>query len=99
VLQAVAKDKRGIGYGGAAYGAGAKHLLVKADANSPGIEPTEDNVLNQTYPIWRYLYIYVNPALNKGAIAAYLNWIRSDAGQAVVKDVGYFPLPARLREK
>ncbi|MGC8991546.1 MAG: phosphate ABC transporter substrate-binding protein, partial [Verrucomicrobiia bacterium] len=41
VLQAVAKDKRGIGYGGAAYGAGAKHLLVKADASSPGIEPTE----------------------------------------------------------
>jgi phosphate transport system substrate-binding protein len=26
VLQAVAKDKNGIGYGGAAYGAGAKHL-------------------------------------------------------------------------
>src|SRR5215471_12294698 len=29
VLQAVAKDKNGIGYGGAAYGAGAKHLLIK----------------------------------------------------------------------
>lgn len=99
VLQAVAKDKNGIGYGGAAYGAGAKHLAVKADDSSPAIEPTEENVAGQKYPIWRYLFIYVNPALDKGEIAAYTKWIRSDAGQAIVKDVGYFPLPAALREK
>lgn len=99
VLQAVAKDKNGIGYGGAAYGAGAKHLLIKVDADSPAIDPTEENVLSQKYPIWRYLYIYVNPALDKGDIAAYLNWIRSDEGQKVVKEVGYYPLPAQLREK
>jgi phosphate transport system substrate-binding protein len=99
VLQAVAKDKNGIGYGGAAYGAGAKHLAVKADDSSPAIEPTEENVLGQKYPIWRYLFIYVNPALDKGDIAAYLKWIRSDEGQKLVKEVGYFPLPAQLREK
>jgi phosphate transport system substrate-binding protein len=98
VLQAVAKDKNGIGYGGAAYGAGAKHLPIKADASSPAIEPTEENVLAQKYPIWRYLYVYVNPNLDKGEINAYLKWIRSDEGQKVVKDVGYFPLPAKLRE-
>jgi len=99
VLQAVAKDKNGIGYGGAAYGAGAKHLLVKPDDTSAGIEPSEENVLAQKYPIWRYLFVYVNPALDKGEIAAYLKWIRSDDGQKVVKEVGYFPLPAQLREK
>ena len=85
VLQAVAKDKNGIGYGGAAYGAGAKHLAIKKDESSPAI--------------WRYLFIYVNPAIDKGDIAAYLTWIRSDDGQQVVKEVGYFPLPAHLREK
>lgn len=99
VLQAVAKDRNGIGYGGAAYGAGAKHLNVKADANSPAVEPTEENVVSQKYPIWRYLYIYVNPALDKGDLAAYLKWIRSDEGQKVVKEVGYYPLPVHLREK
>ena len=51
VLQAVAKDKNGIGYGGAAYGAGAKHISVKPDDASPAIEPTEENVLAQKYPI------------------------------------------------
>jgi phosphate transport system substrate-binding protein len=98
LLQAVAKDKNGIGYGGAAYGAGARHLLIKKDENSPAIEPTEETVVKGTYPIWRYLYIYVNPALDTGEIAAYLNWIRSDEGQKVVKDVGYYPLPKNLRE-
>jgi phosphate transport system substrate-binding protein len=97
ILQAVSKDKGGIGYGGAAYGAGAKHLLVKKDDGSPGIEPSEENVVNGTYPIWRYLYVYLNPALDKGEVAAYLNWIRSDDGQKVVKDVGYFPLPKNFR--
>lgn len=99
VLQAVAKDKNGIGYGGAAYGAGAKHLQIKVDSGSPAVDPTEESVLSQKYPIWRYLFIYVNPALDKGDIAAYLNWIRSDEGQKVVKEVGYYPLPAQLREK
>ena len=99
VLQAVAKDSKGIGYGGAAYGAGAKHLKVKKDDASPAVEPNEETVLSQKYPIWRYLYVYVNPAQDKGEIASYLNWIRSDEGQAIVKDIGYYPIPAHLREK
>ena len=99
VLEAVSKDNNGIGYGGAAYGKGAKHISVRKDDSSPAVDPTEENVLKGIYPIWRYLYIYVNPALDKGQTAAYLNWIRSDDGQRLVKEVGYFPLPAQLREK
>jgi phosphate transport system substrate-binding protein len=99
VLQAVAKDKNGVGYGGAAYGAGAKHLAIRKTDSSPAIEPNEETVLKGTYPISRYLYVYVNPDIDKGNIAQYLTWIRSDAGQKLVKDIGYFPLPAHLREK
>jgi len=99
VLQAVAADPKGIGYGGAAYGAGAKHIAVKKEDSSPAVEPSQETVLNGTYPIWRYLYVYVNPALDKGDIAAYLKWIRGEAGQKLVKDVGYYPLPPQFREK
>ncbi len=99
LLQAVEKDKNGIGYGGAAYGKGARAIGVKKDASSKAIEPTEETVLNQSYPIWRYLYNYVNPALDKGEVASYLNWIRSDEGQKIVKDIGYYPLPEKLRQK
>lgn len=99
LLQAVSKDKNAIGYGGAAYGHGAKILNVKKTADSPAIEPTEENVVSGKYPIWRHLYMYLNPEKDKGGIAAFLNWVRSDAGQSVVKEVGYYPLPAALREK
>jgi phosphate transport system substrate-binding protein len=99
VIEAVAKDKGAVGYGGAAYGKGVKALKIKKDDNSPAIEVTEETVLKQTYPIWRYLYIYVNPEIDRGEISAYLTWIRSDDGQKVVKDIGFFPLPAHLREK
>ncbi|MBA4150048.1 MAG: phosphate ABC transporter substrate-binding protein [Verrucomicrobia bacterium] len=99
VLQAVAREKFGIGYGGAAYGAGAKDLAIKKDAGSKAVEPSEETVVNGTYPIWRYLYIYVNPAIDQGEIGSYLKWIRSDAGQRVVKDIGYYPLPENLQEK
>ena len=92
IVQAVVKDKGAIGYGG-----GSKLLSIKKDDASPAIAPTEETVVNGTYPIWRHLYVYVNPALDKGEVASYLNWIRSDDGQKFVKDIGYYPLPKNLR--
>jgi len=97
IVQAVMKDKNGIGYGGAAYGGGTKLLAIKKTDTSPAIAPTEETVENGTYPIWRHLFVYLNPALDKGEIATYLNWIRSDDGQKYVKDIGYYPLPKNLR--
>jgi phosphate transport system substrate-binding protein len=99
LLQAINKDPNGIGYGGAAYGEGARALGVKKDADSKAIEPNEETVLKQTYPIWRYLYNYVNPALDKDEIRAYLDWVRSSEGQKIVKEVGYYPLPTDLQTK
>lgn len=99
LLQAVAKDRNAIGYGGAAYGHDAKHLNIKKTADDPAVEPTADNVVSGKYPIWRHLFMYLNPDKDKGETAAFLNWIRSDAGQAVVKDIGYYPLPENLRQK
>jgi len=98
VVQSIASDPKGIGYGGAAYGGGVKALGVKKDANSKAIQPSEQTVLDHTYPIWRYLYNYVNPDLDKGDVAAYLKWIRSDEGQKVAKEF-YYPLPEDLRTK
>ncbi len=99
VLQAVARERNGIGYGGAAYGVGAKHLSIRKTAQDEPVEPTEETVVSGRYPISRSLYIYVNPALDKGEVGAFLKWIRSDEGQAVVKDIGYYPLPAHLRSR
>ena len=72
---------------------------ARPELASPAIAPTEETVLNRTYPIWRYLYNYVNPALDKGEVRAYLDWVRSDEGQKIVKEVSYYALPAELRTK
>ena len=97
IVQAVVKDKNGIGYGGAAYGGSSKLLSIKKTETSPAIAPNEETVMNGTYPIWRHLYVYVDPSKDKGEIADYLTWIRSDDGQKYVKDIGYYPLPKNLR--
>ncbi len=99
LIQAVAKDKNAVGYGGAAYAKGVKVLGVKKDESSAPIEPSEETIVSGTYPIWRYLYVYLNPSLDKGDIAVYLNWIRGTEGQKLVKEIGYYPLPEILREK
>ena len=99
LLDSVSRDPNGIGYGGAAYGHGAKALKIKQTADSPAVEPTDENVTSGKYPIWRYLYNYLNPDKDKGEIAAYLAWIRSPEGQKIVKDVGYYPLPEHATEK
>jgi phosphate transport system substrate-binding protein len=97
IVQSVVKDPHAIGYGGAAYGGGSKLLAIKKDENSPAIAPSEETVVNGTYPIWRHLFVYLDPAKDKGEIAAYLTWMRSDEGQKYVKEVGYYPLPKNLR--
>ena len=50
VVNAVSKDKMGIGYGGAAYASGIKTVMIKKDDASPAIAPTEETVLNDTVP-------------------------------------------------
>jgi phosphate transport system substrate-binding protein len=91
VINAVAKDPRGIGYGGIAYAAGVKAIKVKKDAGTPGVEPTLENVLSAQYPISRYLYWYF-AGQPKGDVRAFAQWAVSADGQAVVKNVGYYPL-------
>ena len=91
VVNAVAKDKNGIGYGGAAYAKGVVHVAVKKDESSPAYQPTLETVKSGQYPITRYLYMYtrVKPA---GDMKKFIDWALSDEGQAIVSQVGYFPV-------
>ena len=91
VINAVAKDPRGIGYGGIAYGKGIKHLRVKKDAQSPAVDPSMENVLAARYPISRHLYWYFAGS-PQGDLEAFAQWVLSKEGQAVVENVGYYPL-------
>lgn len=98
VINAVARDARGIGYGGIAYLKGVKALRVKKNAETPGVEPTLENVQKNIYPISRFLYWYV-AGQPKDQIKKLADWVLSAEGQALVSDVGYYPLPPEVIAK
>jgi phosphate transport system substrate-binding protein len=91
VVNAVSKDKNGIGFGGAAYGKGIRELKVAKDAGSKAVAPTEASIKSGEYPISRYLYLYLK-ARPTGDTKAYIDWILSAEGQKLVSEVGYFPI-------
>ncbi len=91
IVNAVKKDKYGIGYGGAAYAEGVKDCKVKKDDKSPAYLPTAETIKNKTYPISRYLYMYLRNRPT-GEMKAFIDWILSPEGQKIIEGVGYFPV-------
>ncbi len=91
VVNAVAKDRNGVGYGGSAYGKGIREIRVSKDDKSPSFAPTNENIKSGKYPISRFLYMYLK-ARPVGALKKYIDWTLSQAGQQIVSEVGYFPI-------
>jgi len=91
VVNAVAKDVYGIGYGGAAYAKGVKHCMVKKDDKSQAYVANAETIKTGQYPISRYLYMYLRNRPT-GEIKAYIDWILGPEGQKLVTEIGYFPV-------
>jgi phosphate transport system substrate-binding protein len=91
VVNAVARDPNGIGYGGAAYGKGVREIAVSREAGSPAVAPNAESVRDGSYPITRLLYLYTRtkPA---GEVKQFVDWVLSPDGQALATQVGYFPV-------
>ena len=89
VVNAVAKEKHGIGFGGAAYGKGIRELAVKVGAEE--VAPSQENIQSGRYPLSRDLYFYTRGAPS-GAAKAFMDFALSPEGQGIVTQVGYFPL-------
>jgi len=99
VVELVSSTPTAIGYSGMGYATAAvKELKLAKDAGSAAVAPSVANVTNRSYPLARSLYVYTlgEP---QGAVKAYIDWILSDAGQKIVEDSGYVPLPADQRTR
>ena len=92
VVNAVKGDEYGIGYGGIAYLEGIKALKVKKDDKSPAVKASIETAQDGSYPISRFLYFYTAGAA-VGTAKDFTTWVLSPAGQKVISDVGYYPLP------
>ena len=91
VVNAVAKDPNGIGYGGAAYAKGVRDVAMKKDAASAGVLPNAATVKDGSYPLSRPLFFYLRKA-PAGDTKKFVDWVLSAEGQKLAVDVGYFPL-------
>ena len=91
IVNAVKKDKNGIGYGGAAFDTGVKDCKVKKDDKSPALVANEETIRNKTYPITRYLYMYL-ASRPTGETKKFIDWMLSAEGQKITSQVGYFPI-------
>ena len=91
VVNAVARDPHGIGYGGAVHAKGVRDLGLSFAPGKPAVMPNAATVADGSYPLTRFLYFYLRnrPA---GEVKEFADWVVSAEGQALASRVGYFPL-------
>lgn len=103
VVQSVSASINGIGYSGIGYKtSGVKAVALSKKAGDAFIEASADNAANGTYPLSRYLYIYVNKHPNKPVAPLereFLKMVLSKVGQQVTVKDGYIPLSNAIVEK
>ncbi len=99
VVQGVEKDSYGIGYSGIGYQTSGVRAVPLAPADGqPAVAATSENAANGSYPLARFLHIYVNKSPNTPLdrlTAEYLRFILSGDGQRVIIKAGFDPLDAQ----
>ena len=103
VVQGVTKSLNGIGYSGIGYRtSGVRALSLSKKPGGEQIEATPENAVRGSYPLGRFLYVYVNKHPNRPLPPlerAFMRMILSKQGQQVVIKNGYIPLPAKVVDK
>ena len=103
VVQGIAADVGAIGYSGIGYAtSGVRALSLSTDDSGNFVEPSYANCLSGTYPLSRYLYVYVNKAPSKPMdklTSEFITFVLSKQGQEIVIKDGYFPLPADVADE
>jgi len=98
VVQGIEKDPYGIGYSGIGYKtSGVRAVPLSPADGRPAVAASSENAANGSYPLARFLHIYVNKAPNKDLdrlTVEYLRFILSAQGQRVVIKAGFDPLDA-----
>lgn len=103
VVQSVTTSVNGIGYSGMGYStSGVKMVSLAKKGSTAYVEATPANAIAGTYPLTRYLFVYVNKKPNEPLAPLeneFIKMVLSKTGQqAVIKD-GYIPMPAKDVEK
>lgn len=103
VVQSVSASLNGIGYSGIGYTTSSVRAVPLARENgNPYVDATPENAVAGTYPLARFLYVYVNKEPLKPLdpiTLEFLKMVLSRQGQQVVVKDGYIPLPAAVSNR
>jgi phosphate transport system substrate-binding protein len=100
VVQGITSDRYGIGYSGIGYRTSGVKVVPLAESEGGAVSGgSYEDVVSGTYPLARYLYLYVNRPPGKPLdplVHEFVKLILSRDGQEVVVKDGYLPLTAQL---
>ena len=103
VVQSVSTSINGIGYSGIGYKTSSvRSVPLSKKVGGEFVDATPANAVAGTYPLSRFLYVYVNKAPNKPLdpiTLEFLKLVLSQSGQDVVVKDGYIPLPEKVVAK
>jgi len=95
VVELVSRTPSAIGYSGFGYATkGVKILKVSQKRGEPAVQPSIPTTWDSTYPIARPMFLYT-PGQPPAHVQKYIDWILTDAGQQIVEESGYVPLPKK----
>ncbi|MGH7307045.1 MAG: PstS family phosphate ABC transporter substrate-binding protein [Candidatus Rokuibacteriota bacterium] len=100
VVQGITVDRFAVGYSGIGYAtAGVRAVPMAEKEGDKCYEADQDNASAGSYPLSRFLYVYINRAPGKALEPLTREFIRlvlSKEGQEVVIKDGYFPIPSSI---
>ena len=103
VVQSVSASLNGIGYSGIGYTTSSVRAIpLSRVAGKDFVLANPENAISGTYPLARFLYVYVNKTPGKPLpplTGEFVKLVLSRNGQQVVIKDGYIPLPARVAER
>ena len=94
IINAVGRDRNGVGYGGIAYAKDVRAIAIKTSDGASGVAPSAASVADGTYPLSRKLFFY-HPANAAERVTKFVQWALTPEAQGLVENVGYFPLTTR----
>jgi len=103
VVQSASSSLNGIGYSGIGYTTSSVRAVpLSLAAGKPFVAATPEMAIAGSYPLARFLYVYVNKEPGKPLpplATEFLKLVMSRQGQQVVVKDGYIPLPAVVAER
>jgi len=85
IIKFIEANENAIGYSAIGYTGDVAKVKIE------GIEPSENNARNDSYPITRYLHFFTTK-VPTGPVKNFIDWVLSPDGQKIIKQSGFIPL-------